>query len=124
VGKRTHDLMYTVNAKNRWKTICWRVNKYLKYNHLLPRFGKEQSIILYINDINDISFLETPNSHHCCSTYYYSVSGNANSMFKTDCQVEQSCQSFPFQFQPSKHYNLVPFKRNNDKLNYITQLLR
>jgi hypothetical protein len=29
VGKRTHDLMDTVNAKKRWKTICWRVNKYL-----------------------------------------------------------------------------------------------
>jgi hypothetical protein len=29
-GKRTHDLMETVNAKKRWKTICWRVNKYLK----------------------------------------------------------------------------------------------
>jgi hypothetical protein len=65
VGKRTHDLIDTVNAKKRWKTICWRVNKYLKYNHLLPRFGKEQFVykfvyILYINDINDISFLETP----------------------------------------------------------------
>jgi hypothetical protein len=43
VGKRTHDLMDTVNAKKRWKTICWRANKYLKYNHLLPRFGKEQA---------------------------------------------------------------------------------
>jgi hypothetical protein len=43
VGKRTHDLMDTVNAKKRWKTICWRVNKYLKYNHLLPLFGKEQA---------------------------------------------------------------------------------
>jgi hypothetical protein len=30
VGKGTHDLMDTVNAKKRWKTICWRVNKYLK----------------------------------------------------------------------------------------------
>jgi hypothetical protein len=30
VGKRTYDLMDTVNAKKRWKTICWRVNKYLK----------------------------------------------------------------------------------------------
>jgi hypothetical protein len=30
VGKRTHDLMDTVNAKKRWKTIYWRVNKYLK----------------------------------------------------------------------------------------------
>jgi hypothetical protein len=29
VGKRTHDLMDTVNAKKRWNTICWRV-KYLK----------------------------------------------------------------------------------------------
>jgi hypothetical protein len=30
VGKRTHDMMDPVNAKKRWKTICWRVNKYLK----------------------------------------------------------------------------------------------
>jgi hypothetical protein len=30
MGKRTHDLMDNVNAKKRWKTICWRVNKYLK----------------------------------------------------------------------------------------------
>jgi hypothetical protein len=30
VGKRTDDVMDTVNAKKRWKTICWRVNKYLK----------------------------------------------------------------------------------------------
>jgi hypothetical protein len=22
-------------CEKRWKTICWRVNKYLKYNHLL-----------------------------------------------------------------------------------------
>jgi hypothetical protein len=29
VGKRTHDLMDTVNVKKRWKTIYWRVNKYL-----------------------------------------------------------------------------------------------
>jgi hypothetical protein len=43
VGKRTHDLMDTVNAKKIWKTICWRVNKYLKYRHLLTRFGKEQA---------------------------------------------------------------------------------
>jgi hypothetical protein len=43
VGKRTHDLMDTVNAKKRWKTICWRVNKYLKYCHFLTRFGKEQA---------------------------------------------------------------------------------
>jgi hypothetical protein len=43
VGKRTHDLMDTVNAKKRWKTICWRVSNYLKYSFLLTRFGKEQS---------------------------------------------------------------------------------
>jgi hypothetical protein len=30
VGKRTHDLTDTVNAKKRWRTIYWRVNKYLK----------------------------------------------------------------------------------------------
>jgi hypothetical protein len=43
VGKRTHDLTDTVNAKKRWKTICWRAIKYLKYNHLLLRFGTEQA---------------------------------------------------------------------------------
>jgi hypothetical protein len=43
VGKRTHDLMDTVNAKKRWKTIFWRVNKYLKQSHLLTRLGKEQA---------------------------------------------------------------------------------
>jgi hypothetical protein len=26
VGKRTYDLMDTVNTKKRWKTFCWRVN--------------------------------------------------------------------------------------------------
>jgi hypothetical protein len=26
VGKRTYDLMDTVNAKKIWTTICWRVN--------------------------------------------------------------------------------------------------
>jgi hypothetical protein len=30
VGKRTHDLMDTVNPKKIWKTIYWRVNKCLK----------------------------------------------------------------------------------------------
>jgi hypothetical protein len=30
VRKRTHNLMDTVNAKKRWNTVYWRVNKYLK----------------------------------------------------------------------------------------------
>jgi hypothetical protein len=30
VGKRTLNVMDTVNAKKRWKTIYWRVNKYLR----------------------------------------------------------------------------------------------
>jgi hypothetical protein len=30
VGKRTHDLIDTVNAKKRWTTIYWRVNNLLK----------------------------------------------------------------------------------------------
>jgi hypothetical protein len=55
VGKRTHDLMDTVNAKKRWKTI------YFYY------FGKER-VILNINDINDFSFFGTPECHQCCST--------------------------------------------------------
>jgi hypothetical protein len=30
VGKGSLHLINTINAKKRWKTICWRVNKYLK----------------------------------------------------------------------------------------------
>jgi hypothetical protein len=29
--------------------------------------AKERESILKVNDINDISFLGTPNCHHCCS---------------------------------------------------------
>jgi hypothetical protein len=41
VGKRTHDLMDTVNAKKRWKTTYWHVNKYLKLSHLLALVKNE-----------------------------------------------------------------------------------
>jgi hypothetical protein len=47
VGKRTHDLMDTVNAKKRWKTICWRVNKFLKYNHYYPALVKNKHHFVY-----------------------------------------------------------------------------
>jgi hypothetical protein len=53
VGKRTHDLMDTVNAKKRWKTIYWRVNKLLKVSHKVASVVKERASFLKINDIND-----------------------------------------------------------------------
>jgi hypothetical protein len=34
-------LMDTVNAKKRWTTIYWRVNKFLKESHIVTRFVKE-----------------------------------------------------------------------------------
>jgi hypothetical protein len=30
MGKRSLDMMGTVNGKKRWATIYWRVNKFLK----------------------------------------------------------------------------------------------
>jgi hypothetical protein len=58
VGKRSLNLMDSVNAKKRWTTIYWRVNKFLlKSEH---HFSK-------INDTNVISFFGTPDSHHCFS---------------------------------------------------------
>jgi hypothetical protein len=55
--------MDTVNAKKRWTTIYWRVNKFLKDSHVVPckrvyvtlRLAKERASFL---KINDISFLE------------------------------------------------------------------
>jgi hypothetical protein len=47
--------MDTVNAKKRWTTIYWRVNKFLKESHIVTRFAKERVTFL---KINDISFLE------------------------------------------------------------------
>jgi hypothetical protein len=35
VGKRSLHLMDTVNAKKRWTTIYWRVNKLLKKSHVV-----------------------------------------------------------------------------------------
>jgi hypothetical protein len=59
--------MDTVNAKKRWMTIKWRVNKFLKGSHVVACPAKERASFLKINDINDISFLGTPDCHHCCS---------------------------------------------------------
>jgi hypothetical protein len=64
VGKRTLHLMDTVNAKKRWTTIYWRVNKFLKESHVVPRLAKERASVL---KINDISFFGTPDWHHFCS---------------------------------------------------------
>jgi hypothetical protein len=52
--------MVTVNAKKRWTTIYWRVNKFLKKSHIVTRFAKERVSFLKINDSNDIHFLERP----------------------------------------------------------------
>jgi hypothetical protein len=64
VGKRSLHLINNVNAKKRWTTIYWRVNKLLKESHIVTRFAKERASFL---KINDISFFGTPNCHHCCS---------------------------------------------------------
>jgi hypothetical protein len=58
--------MDTVNAKKRWTTIYWRVNKFLKESHEVTSIAKER-VLLKINDINDISIFGTPDCHHCCS---------------------------------------------------------
>jgi hypothetical protein len=72
VGKRSLHLMDTVNAKKRWTIIYWRVNKFLKETYtyhivILHTPCKERASFLKINNINDISFLGTPDCHHCCS---------------------------------------------------------
>jgi hypothetical protein len=56
--------MDTVNAKKRWTTIYWRVNKFLKQSHIETRLAKEQASFLKINDIDDISLFGTPDCHH------------------------------------------------------------
>jgi hypothetical protein len=67
--------MDTVNANKRWTTIYWCVDK-LEESHKVTRRAKERASLLKISDINEISFFG--------SLLVYSVSGNANSMFKTD----------------------------------------
>jgi hypothetical protein len=52
-----------VNTKNRWTTIYWRVNKFLKENHEVTRFAKDRAALLKINDINDIPGFGTPDCH-------------------------------------------------------------
>jgi hypothetical protein len=64
MGKRSLQLMDTVNAKERWTTIYWRVNKILNKSHIMTRFAKERASFL---KINEISFFGTPDCHHCCS---------------------------------------------------------
>jgi hypothetical protein len=49
VGKRSLHLMNTVNAKKRWTTIYWRVNKFLKESHVVTRIAKERASFLKIN---------------------------------------------------------------------------
>jgi hypothetical protein len=72
-GKRSLHLMDTVNAKKRWTTIFWCVNKFLKESHIMNRFTRtiiraiKGLSFLKINDINDVSFFGTSDCHHCCS---------------------------------------------------------
>jgi hypothetical protein len=54
VGKRSLLLMDTVNAKKRWTTIYWRVNKFLKKSHIVTRIAMERALFLIIKDINYI----------------------------------------------------------------------
>jgi hypothetical protein len=74
-GKRSLHLIDTINAKKRWTTIYWHVNKFLRKSHIVTRLAKERESFLKIIDINDISFFGTPDL-----LLFYSVSGNANSM--------------------------------------------
>jgi hypothetical protein len=74
VEKRSLHLMDTVNAKKRWTTIYWHVNKFLKESHIVTRLAKERASFLSINDIWNACL---------SSLLFYSVSGNGNSMVKT-----------------------------------------
>jgi hypothetical protein len=56
MGKRSLHLMDTANAKKRWTTIYWRVNKFFKQSQMVTRLTKERGSFL---KINDISFLGT-----------------------------------------------------------------
>jgi hypothetical protein len=49
MGKRSLHLMGTVNAKERWTTIYWRVNKFLKKSHIVTRRAKERVGIIFEN---------------------------------------------------------------------------
>jgi hypothetical protein len=46
VGKRSLQLMDTVNAKKRWTTIYWCVNKFFKESHIVTRIAKERASFL------------------------------------------------------------------------------
>jgi hypothetical protein len=54
VGKRSLHLMDSVNAKKRWTTIYWRVNKFLNMSYTVTRLIKQRALFLKINNINDI----------------------------------------------------------------------
>jgi hypothetical protein len=41
VGKRSLHLMDNINAKKRWTTIYWRVNKFLKESHKVTHVTRE-----------------------------------------------------------------------------------
>jgi hypothetical protein len=61
VGKRSLHLKDTVNAKKRWTTIYWRVNKFLKESHIVTRLAKERELFF------DILFFGTHDCRICCS---------------------------------------------------------
>jgi hypothetical protein len=50
--------MDTVNVKERWTIIYWRVNKFLKESRIVRCILKNRASFLKINDIIDLYFLE------------------------------------------------------------------
>jgi hypothetical protein len=47
--------MDTINAKKRWTTIYWRVNKLLKKSHEVTHVAKERALFVKLMTLN---FLE------------------------------------------------------------------
>jgi hypothetical protein len=46
---------------------CQQVLEIEPLSGTVTRIAKERASVLKIYDINDISFLGTPDCHHCCS---------------------------------------------------------
>jgi hypothetical protein len=73
VGKRSLNLMGTVNAKRDGRPFTGVSTNFLKVSHEVTRLVKEHASFLKtndINDINDIAFFGTPDCHHCCFKTY------------------------------------------------------
>jgi hypothetical protein len=50
--------MDSVNAKKRWTTIYWRVNKFFKESHVVTRLAKERASFLKLMTLMTFHFLE------------------------------------------------------------------